>query len=186
MKSSAQPLVISVDENLRLREIAATDAPAIFNLIDSNRNYLREWLPFVDYTKAVSDTEAFILTVTAEANFSDLVFIILYKGQPAGIIGFKGIDLINLKLEIGYWLVEAQQNKGIMIRSCRALVKHAFKQLKMNRIQIKVAIENQRSKKIPLKLDFKKEGVQREGELGSSGEFYDLEVYSLLKREWMR
>ncbi|MFD2514902.1 GNAT family N-acetyltransferase [Pontibacter locisalis] len=186
MSTSAPPLVITVDDNLLLREITTADAPAIFKLIDSNRVYLRKWLPFVDYTRAVSDTESYILGVTEAGNFSDLVFVILYREQHVGVIGFKGVDLLNKKLEVGYWLAEAHQGKGIMIRCCKAVINYAFDKLDINRVQLKVAIGNEKSKSIPLKLGFKKEGVERDGELGSMGVFYDLEVYSLLKREWQK
>ena len=177
-------LEIHVSSDILLREVSVNDAAAIFQLIDNNREYLRRWLPFVDYSKAVSDTEAFIRSVTAEANTTDIVFVVLYQGQHAGIIGFKSIDLANLKLEVGYWLAEGQQHKGIMVRCCEALVKYAFEKMQINRIQIKVAVGNSRSSSIPKKLHFTLEGVERDGELQSNGRFHDLEVYSLLKREW--
>ncbi|WP_439881806.1 GNAT family N-acetyltransferase [Pontibacter sp. MBLB2868] len=182
MKTKDQVIKIEVAQYLLLREIAVTDAPAIFNLIDSNRTYLREWLPFVDYTLAVSDTESYIKS--AQASYSDLVFVIIYQQKHVGVIGYKGIDLINQKLEIGYWLAERQQGKGIVTRCCKALIRYAFEQMKMNRVQLKVALDNQKSKKIPLRLGFKTEGIERDGELSSNGEYHDLEVYSLLKREW--
>lgn len=175
---------IPVADSLQLREITLNDVPAIFQLIDTNRSHLRQWLPFVDYTKAVADTEAFVKSVTQEGNTSDLVFVIWHQNQPAGIIGFKSIDLINLKLEVGYWLAEDQQHKGLTVRSCSALTKYAFEQMQMNRIQIKVGVGNVRSSSIPKKLKFTFEGTERDGELLSNGRFHDLEVYSLLRKEW--
>jgi ribosomal-protein-serine acetyltransferase len=186
MKASDQPIIISVDEKLELREITLSDATAIFKTIDRNRNYLRTWLPFVDYTRSVADTESYILSVSASVNFSEMVFVVLYQLQHIGIIGFKGIDPINLKLEIGYWLAEAQQGKGIMIHCCQAMINYAFESLEMNRIQLKVATGNYKSQKIPVKLGFTREGIERDGELSSTGQFHDLEVYSLLKREWKK
>lgn len=184
MKTTALAIEIPVADNLLLRKISLNDSSAIFSLIDTNREFLRKWLPFVDYTRAVSDTEAFIKTVTAESNTTDLVFVIMHQGQHAGVIGFKGIDLINMKLEVGYWLAEDKQHKGLTIRSCSALISYAFEKMQMNRIQIKVGIGNVRSSNIPKKLKFKLEGTEREGELLSNGQFHDLEVYSLLRREW--
>ncbi len=46
-----------------------------------------------------------------------------------------------------------------------------------------VATGNQRSKRIPKKLNFTFEGIARDAELLSSG-FNDIEMYSLLKSEW--
>ena len=184
MKTKSQNILLPVTEDILLREISLNDASAIYGLIDSNREFLRRWLPFVEFTKAVSDTEAFIEQVTATSNTTDLVFVILHQGKHAGIIGFKSIDLINQKLEIGYWLAKDQQHQGIAIRSCTALIRYAFEQMRMNRIQIKVGMGNTRSSVIPKKLNFTYEGLERDGELLGNGQFHDLEVYSLLRKEW--
>ncbi len=186
MKTLTHVIEIPVYEDLLLREVTLDDAPAIFKLIDSNRNYLEKWLPFVKHSKRVSDTEAFIKSVSENNNLSEIVFTIIYKQQYAGIIGFKDIDYANLKLEIGYWLIESLQHKGIMVRSCTALINYAFKIMQMNRIQIKVGIGNKRSNNIPKKLGFTYEGTERDGEQLGPDQFRDLEVYSLLRREWIK
>ena len=186
MKTLTQVIEIQVSEELSLREITLDDAVAVFNLIDANRDYLGKWLPFIKYSKHVADTETFIRSVTEKSNISELVFTITYKERLVGIIGFKDIDYANLKLEIGYWLEESQQHKGIMVRSCAALLRYAFKIIKINRVQIKVGVGNNRSNNIPKKLGFAFEGIEREGELITQDQFHDLEIYSLLKKEWVK
>ena len=41
----------------------ASDATDIFKTIDSQRSYLGKWLPFVEFTKQLSDTEQFVGTI---------------------------------------------------------------------------------------------------------------------------
>jgi ribosomal-protein-serine acetyltransferase len=183
MKITPASSSIAVAPNLALFESCLSDAAALYTLIDRHRPYLREWLPFIDYSHSVADTEAFLRLVTDPGNMHEQVYTIRYQEQVAGIIGFKNIDRLNKKLEIGYWLGETYQRKGIMIRSCKALLAHAFNQLHMNRIQIKVGVGNHKSSSIPQKLGFTLEGIERDGELIREA-FIDLEVYSLLKREW--
>jgi len=50
----------------------------------------------------------------------------------------------------------------------------------LHRIQIKCGTGNIRSKKIPQRLHFQLEGIERDGELLSGEQFTDLETYSLL------
>jgi len=183
MKIAPAPSSIVVDPDLALFESRESDAAALYTLIDRHRSYLREWLPFIDYSQSVADTEEFLRLVTDPGNMHDQVYTIRYQEQVAGIIGFKAIDRLNKKLEIGYWLGETYQGKGIMIRSCKALLGHAFTHMGMNRIQIKVGVGNHKSSSIPQKLGFTLEGIERDGELIRDA-FIDLEVYSLLKREW--
>lgn len=176
---------IQVNKNIELKQIELSDADNIYNTINTQRDYLGRWLPFVHSTQKIEDTQNYIQMIDdSSPAIQELVFIILYNGTFAGLIGFKSTDKQNKKTEIGYWLSEPFQKRGIMIASVKALVKFAFDELDINRVQIKCATENNQSKKIPQKLNFTFEGIERDGELLSGDKFTDIEVYSLLKNEF--
>jgi ribosomal-protein-serine acetyltransferase len=80
---------------------------------------------------------------------------------------------------IGYWLAASYQGKGIMTKSCQMLIDYAFETLKLHRVVITCATENQRSRAIPLRLGFTHEGVARGAEL-LYGRFLDYDTYALL------
>jgi ribosomal-protein-serine acetyltransferase len=182
--SLTRPLNLLVDDDLILREIQLSDANAIFEIIDHQRDYLREWLPFIDYTKHAGDTRAYILSIYDRPyDHRDMVFSIWHKGNIVGLMGLKGTDRDNHKTEIGYWLSSDVQGKGIITKSCHRLTQYLFENLGMNRVQIRVGVLNERSKNIPKRLGFKFEGVERCGELLLWG-YTDLEVYSMLKSEF--
>ncbi|MEJ8757306.1 GNAT family protein [Pontibacter sp. H259] len=175
-------MVLTVAPEICLRPVTVADAAPLFTIINSQRAYLREWLPFVDLTHEQNDTTLYLQSIASST--TDKVFVILVEEAVSGLIGFKSIEYFNRKLEIGYWLSEHQQHKGVMRRSCARLVQHAFEEMMMNRVQLKVAIGNHKSSNIPKKLGFTLEGIEREGEL-LNNRFQDLEVYSLLKKEWL-
>lgn len=182
--NNEQVLKLQVSEDIQLKQIEISDAQDIFNTINTQRDYLGQWLPFVEHTKEVSFTEGFIKSLyEASPENRELIFVIKYKSEFAGIIGFKGTDKANKKTEIGYWLSEPMQKKGIVINSVKFLTNYAFEQLDINRIQIKCAVENHASKNIPQKLGYKLEGIERDGELLTGNVFTDIEVYSLLRKE---
>ena len=110
-------------------------------------------------------------------------FAVFCGDDFAGLAGFKGTDRLNRKSEIGYWLREEFQHRGIMTESVRALINFGFSELGLNRIQIKCAPGNIRSNKIPQRLGFTLEGVERDSEFVSEGVFRDAKVWSLLKRD---
>ena len=175
---------LQVDNDIELKVLDLPDAEIIFHTLDSEREYLREWLPFVDETKKVEDSLAFVKCVKKCAKQKkEYTFKILYKGSFAGLIGFRDTDLDDRRTEIGYWLSREYQGHGIILRSCHKLIEFAFYELNMNRIQIKVATHNYKSQKIPLKLGFKEEGIEREGEMLVTG-WADLVVYSLLLEDY--
>lgn len=175
---------IPVDEDIMLRRVRLESAARIFGAIDRNRGHLGPWLPFVDATARVSDTENFIRSVI-ESNGpkKDLVYEILVGDEFAGLVALKEIDLHNRKTELGYWITAAHAGRGIMTRSVRALLDYAFVELKMQRVQLKAGIGNTRSVMIAERLGFVFEGIERRGEKLSE-RFADLQVYSMLKEEW--
>lgn len=177
-------MILRIDENIELRQLKLTDAKDIFETIDSQRTYLGKWLPFVETTKDLTDSEMYVNSViNADIERFEYVFTIRYNGQFAGIVGFKDTDKANKKTEIGYWLSEKFQKKGIMTKSVDTLCNFAFKILNINRVQIKCAVGNLPSSNIPKRLNFKLEGVERDGELLSGNVFVDLEIYSKLKSD---
>lgn len=176
---------IRVTDDLVLKEIEMTDAPDVFSTIDNQREYLGKWLPFVEFTGSLDDSINFISSILdTPIENRELIFAILYKNAFAGLIGYKDSDFNNHKTEIGYWLSAPFQNKGIMTQSVKSLIRYAFDELFVNRIQIKCAVGNERSRKIPQKLGFSFEGIERDGELLAGGHYADIEVYSLLRKDY--
>ena len=176
--------IITVKDNILLKELELTDAEHIFKAIDSQREYLGEWLPFVEFTKSVKDSLDYVNSVvTMPEECKERQFAIFCGDDFAGLAGFKGTDKINRKSEIGYWLKEEFQHRGIMTKSVRALIKFGFSELDLNRIQIKCAPENVKSRKIPQRLGFTLEGIERDSEFVKEGLFRDAEVWSLIKKD---
>ena len=186
MANTTGHLKIIVTESILLKQIELSDAADIFKTIDGQRTYLGKWLPFVDFTRNIEDSEKYIQSVLeGPSENRGYIFAIHCHGTFAGLVGLKSIDNQNKKAEIGYWLSEPFQKQGIITASVKALMQFAYDQLNINRIQIKCAVGNIPSKNIPIKLGYRFEGIERAGELLSDGEFADIEVYSILKDEYV-
>jgi len=175
-------MILNVDKNIVLKQLELADTPDIFNTIDSQREHLGPFLPFVETTKQLSDTQAFVESVVnSPKDRLEYTFTIRVNGRMAGLLGLKDIDRANRKTEIGYWLSRDFLGRGIMTRSVSTLCDFAFRELDINRIQIKCAVTNSASRNIPHRLGFQLEGIERDGELLTGGVFTDLAVYSKLK-----
>ena len=174
-----------VDDAVVLKLLEYRDAERLFELTDSSRLYLREWLPWVDGTKNAEDTKSFIeMTKKQFASNNGFQAGIWYKGNLAGVIGFHGMNGANRSTSIGYWLGERFQGSGVMTKSCKALIEYAFRELKLNRVEIRCAEKNLRSRAIPERLGFVNEGMIREAEW-LYDHFVDHVVYGVLAREWL-
>ena len=176
-------MIINIDENIKIELINENHSQPIFDIVDQNRIHLRQWLPFVDRMQTVEFAENFVKgTMQRNKDGNEFAFVIIENDKVIGRIGVYKIDGQNKIGEIGYWLAENLQGKGIITKSCKALIDFCFSDLQLNRIEIKCGTENFKSKTIPQKLNFTKEGVIREGEL-LYDKFIDLNLYSLLKTD---
>lgn len=164
-------------DSYTLRGVQADDAPDIFTSIDSQRAYLGYWLPFVATTHRIEQTREVVANMIADT--ANPVFTLRDAGAFAGLIGFKSADAQTRSIEIGYWLREEQQGKGIMAAAVKALCDYAFRQMDMQHVEIRCGMFNLRSNRIPQRLGFYRTRIEIGGEQLSNGEWIDLNVYRL-------
>ncbi len=182
----APALRIRVDGDIELRLLSEQDAPALYYLVNTNRPFLRAWLPWIDFTQSVEDEAAFIRNVQIQHRDNNgFGCSIWYRGRVTGTIGYHTIDWSNRKVEIGYWIAPQFQGQGIMTRSCKALVDYAFDTLGLNKVEIRCATGNTRSCAIPQRLGFQQEGIIRQAEW-LYDHYVDLVLYGLLVGEWRK
>lgn len=171
--------------DLLLRPLTTDDADALFALVDANRPHLGAWLPFVGATKTVEDTRAFLQARTPPREERDgFEMGLVHEGRLVGALGAHGIDRHFSLTSLGYWLAEDAQGRGLMTDAVRAVVTHAFRDLGLHRVEIRVAPGNERSAAIPRRLGFVEEGTLRECARAPGGGWFDLRVFGMLAHEW--
>lgn len=173
-----------IDENISLKLIELNDAERVFELTDKSRNYLKEWLPWLDFTKNVEDTKEFIQSsLKSYAENNSMNTVILFNGEIVGTAGFNSINCSNKTAYIGYWIGEDYQGKGIVTKVVKALTNYAFNNINLNKVEIRVAVENMRSRNVPERLGFVNEGTLRQAEW-LYDHYVDHTVYGVLANEW--
>jgi ribosomal-protein-serine acetyltransferase len=177
-----------LDENIALRSLNVNDSEELFNLTINSKDYLKEWLGWLDYTNKVEDTRDFIeatLKGVIETGGYPKSAAILYQGRIAGTIGFNEINKLHKIGVMGYWLGKDFQGNGIMTKACEAFIEYGFNELNLNRIEIRVAEENRKSRAIPERLGFTEEGKIRQAEW-LYDHYVDHIIYGLLAEEWSK
>ena len=100
-----------------------------------------------------------------------------------GDCGFYKTDLKNKTGEISYRLSPEFWGQGIMSKILKQMLSFGFKEIELNRIEASVIPGNKGSLHILENNGFKKEGVLRDS-LFKNNKYYDLIVYSILKRDY--
>jgi ribosomal-protein-serine acetyltransferase len=177
---------LKAGRSLELRPLNLRDAGALFALVEANRERLRRWLPWPDANRSVLASRAFILQVRAQARAGTAQsFGLWWRDQLVGVAGFVWLDAPNQSAAIGYWLAQEAEGRGLMTAAVTALLRHGFRTLQLNRIEIRAGVRNRRSRAIPERLGFRHEGTLRQAER-LADRFVDHAVYGLLAGEWKR
>lgn len=121
-----------------------------------------------------------------ENNANTYVFgIRLIQGDE--LIGYAELDGIlwnHRNCWIGIGIGERENwGKGFGLEAMNIILKFAFHELNLHRIQLSVFSYNHRAISLYEELGFTKEGVFRE-HLERDGKRYDMYLYGLLRREW--
>nr|WP_318540451.1 GNAT family protein [Terribacillus saccharophilus] len=173
-----------IDSATYMKLLEPQDSDKLYQLIDSSREHLRQWLPWVDHNTTVEHSRQFIQhTLNQFASNNGFTAGIWYQGALAGVIGFHKIDWANRSTSLGYWLGEEYTGLGLMQKAVSKSLDYAFLELRLNRVEIRSAIGNVRSRRIPEKLNFTHEGTIRQAEKLVYG-YVNHNVYGMLLEEW--
>ncbi|SDZ31361.1 GNAT family N-acetyltransferase [Thermoactinomyces sp. DSM 45892] len=175
---------MKMNEHMTLKQLDLREEEVLFRLVDRNRSHLRNWVPWVDGTKSIEDTRNFLAFCESQYKHAKLINAgIWYQDELVGCIGYNEVNQHNRFAKIGYWLSEDMQGRGIMRLACAEMVRYGFQEMGLNRIEIRVAKSNHRSKAIPQKLGFVQEGMIRQAEW-LYDHYVDHLVFGLLREEY--
>ncbi|MGF1591192.1 MAG: GNAT family N-acetyltransferase [Pleurocapsa sp.] len=124
------------------------------------------------------------MTILKWQQGSALHVTIFAQDRIAGVVGYNQIDRVNHIGHLGYWLGEEYNGKGIMTKSVRELIEVGFDYYGLNRVEIRCAVGNNRSRALPERLGFKNESIIREAEK-LLDKYVDHVVYGLLRSEYI-
>lgn len=160
---------IEIGPDLRLEPLEPHHAPALFRLVDEDRDRLGARLPWVASTRTPEDTLAFIAgsrarrdPATGGDGSGD--WAILAGGPealgPVGVIGIHAPNWSHRRVTLGYWIAGRFEGRGWITRSAAAMTGHLHDK-GMHRVEIRAALDNRRSRAVPERLGFRLEGALR-------------------------
>ena len=108
----------------------------------------------------------------------------LDKGELIGYVELDGILWTHRVTGVSIAIGEAKQwGKGYGSEVMQLVLRFAFDELNLHRVQLTVFSYNERAIALYEKLGFQREGVHRE-HLQRDGRRYDMYLYGFLRSEW--
>ncbi len=176
-------MTLSISKAAHLRLLLEADAGELHSLVEKNRAHLAPWLAWAP-TQTFEDTLEFIHSgerqVAANEGFHSAI---VCEDRIAGVISYMEVNWRHRRTVLGYWLDADHQGRGLMTSAVRLMVDHALSTWELNRVEIRAAVGNHKSRAIPERLRFEQEGILRQAEL-VSGQYLDTVVYAMLAAAW--
>jgi len=176
---------IQVDKYIHIELLVPAFAERLYALTNKNRAHLKKWLTWLDLVITFDDTQTFIDTAVYQHNENQATtFAILHKGDLVGVAGFNHFDYQHKWGAICYWLCASFTGKGVMSKVVQKLLEYGFVEHNLNKVEIRCAEKNYRSRAIPERLGFTYEATLRQCDW-LYDQYIDHAVYSMLASEYM-
>ncbi|MFR4161302.1 MAG: GNAT family N-acetyltransferase [Paraclostridium sordellii] len=123
---------------------------------------------------------------TSLANKTNNLRLII-DAEDVGVVGMCSITNIDWKNRVAECNIKICnrpefRNKGIGRRAYEALIRYAFEELQIHRLEANVLENNLASNNLHKTCGWKKEGIKREA-IFKKGKYHNINIYSLLNSE---
>lgn len=150
----------TVDDEIQLALVQDSFALNYATLVQTQLDYLSQWLAWPPYCQSEQAFTSFIQGALHEyAEGKSITCAILFNGVIVGNCSLNNINRSLQRADIGYWLSQDYQGKGIVTRSVQALIKIAFNDLDLEKVQLSAAVENHSSRQVAERLGMVLEGI---------------------------
>ena len=174
-----------------LRPLEPADGDAWREVRARNRDWLEPWepLPEPGSPDLLRDPSAFRARCASAARQRHLdsahaMGIFLHAGTLVGEMNLSGIQRGPFQnAYIGYWIDEAHAGQGITPEALVLMIRFAFENLNLHRIQVAIVPRNQASRRVAEKLALREEGISK-GYLQIRGTWEDHVRYAMTAEEW--
>lgn len=165
-----------------LRSYEAEDTRLLYEAASESVAELYPWLPgWCHPGYAMADSHRWVTSRLGAWGRPDFDFVVAEQGTGRflGAIGINHVNQVHSFGNLGYWIRSNATGRGIAVAAVRLCAQFGFEELKLQRLEIVVDVENRRSQRVAEKAGAVREGVaRRRCKFGST--WHDAIVYSLL------
>jgi len=152
------------DGNILLRRYRDADAEPVYWALQESIDEISPWMPWCHEGYSLQESIEWVNTRDeAWRNGIDFDFVItdVKDGSILGGCGLNHIEDNDRLANLGYWVRTSKTGRGIASAATRLLARFALKELKLNRLEIVVAVDNIASQRAAARSGAKREGILR-------------------------
>ena len=161
-------------------------ARELFALIQTNLAHLNQWLNWPGLMKTPLDVASFLNTAARHNHTGTaLILLLQYQGKICGVLSYNDFQAHDCSANIGYWLGEAYQGRGIISSALPVLMRHGFQDLDLKQVFIRVAEGNAKSAAVAKRLGFQWTHTQQDAETLHQ-QAINHHVYVMRREDWKK
>ncbi len=168
-----------------LRPYGSGDVERPYQAVRESIAELSVWMPWCHADYSIEESRAWVES-RAEAwekgTEYDFVITDARDGSFLGGCGLNCIDYKNRIANLGYWVRTGRTKRGVASAAVRLLVQFGLGKLKLNRIEIMVAVGNKTSQRVAEKVGARREGILR-NRIVVRDRVYDAVMFSLIPED---
>lgn len=170
----------------RLRLMTSNDVPELYYIVQKNPEL---WTYMVRKMDSQKDMETLVAeALTNLENKTELPFVVINQ-ETNSIIGSTRLYDISYNrktLELGSTFYDQSARKTSINTECKyLLLKHAFEDLQMIRVQVKTDSRNIAAQRAIERIGGIKEGILRNERMLHNGRIRDAVLYSITSDDWI-
>ncbi len=171
---------------ITLHSAEIENVPELFKIIDSSREHLGRWLPWVDYVRTTEDERHIVEQWVYDMQIRMAIHLcITFDKEIVGLISTHQIDWMNQRTSVGYWIRADMVKRNFATEATAVLLIYLFEKLRLHRVYIQAATGNHASNRVIQKLGFKLEGLLKENERIRQT-FLDHNIYGMTEEDFRK
>jgi len=175
-----QRLIKSAKDRIFLRPPTKTDAAEFIALSRASKGFHRGWVS----PPATPEQFADFLARSRQETSCSFLICLAATGAIIGAINLSQIFRGGFQSAyLGYYLGAQHAGRGYMTEALRLMLKHAFENLKLHRLEANIQPDNLASIALVKRAGFRKEGYARRY-LKIGGRWRDHERWAIIAEDW--
>ena len=167
-----------VDGDLIVRPPDVSDAAEIAAAVQFSINELLPWMVWASPDYGPADAE-----IWAAKKLDPYPFVMTTQaGEIIGTTGLNGLDEVNKRANLGYWLRSDQVGHGYATRATKLVARFGLEVVGLERIEVVMSVRNEPSRAVAERSGATYEGVAR-SRLLYDGEPHDAHIFSFIRGE---
>ena len=155
---------IKLKDSIILRPYTRADASIIFHTVNENRKHLQRWFPWVKAIQKTEDSLEFLTTIMIDEDEQqkdtgihlDIFDIRIEEEKLLGPVAIRNINLSNHSGEVGCWLMQESQGKGLATMACLKIIDYGKTVLGIERFEVHTAVDSHRTQALAERIGFQR------------------------------